>query len=74
MSMGTIIRNGLVEPKEMEELKHTYTCSCGDEFSIYLHKAHPENVDQLVDWLKGILDAEHSRKRSVHDNSYHCPF
>ena len=74
MSMGIIIRNGLVEPTEMNALERTYICSCGDEFSIYHHKAHPENVDQQVHWLKTVLDAEHSRNRPEHDNSYHYPW
>jgi hypothetical protein len=74
MSQGMIIRNGLIEPTEMHVLADSYTCTCGDTFSLYRHKAHPESVEEQIAWLKTILDAEHTRNRHEHDNSYHCPW
>ena len=58
----------------MQELKGTYTCdTCNEKFNIYHHRAHPENIDDHINWLKKVLKADHNLFRS-HNDDYNFPF
>ena len=74
MSQGIIIKDGHGKPSKMDEPKGTFKCRCGVDFTIYHHRAHPENVEEQQAWLTAELEKEHQRDANAeHKDSYRFP-
>jgi hypothetical protein len=72
MSQGIIIRDGFEEPSTMDIPVGNLKCTCGANFVVYNHRAHPEIIEEEITWLKALLEKEHSLKMP-HKASYSAP-
>lgn len=81
MSQGMIVRKKAIEEKrvvlsdKLLEDRGTVKCNysgCGEEFTIYHHRAHIENPEEQAEWLQKALKNDHSRL-AKHADSYEYP-